>query len=109
MKRPTITTALALIAGLAVSGMASAAELEITDQDVASWAQVGQAMDGCVAGLTLRSDPSVCRGLATWLSTYAGRVAIAAADAKKKPAPQPPPAASSGVGPAGVGGDHPGD
>jgi hypothetical protein len=132
--RPSIAIALALAAVLAASGLARAADavppvitMPLTQSDVDSWQQVSQTMDGCVAGLALRSDPVLCRALSTWLTAYAGRVALldarqrAASPARlPQPAPQPAeppnflshgdaPAPVPGGGPAPVGGDHPGD
>jgi hypothetical protein len=63
--------------------------ITLTDADITNWAQITVAMDACVAGLQLRSDPNVCRGLASYLTQFAGRVQIAKQQAI---APQPAPA-----------------
>ena len=88
---------LALLASptLATEAPGTSPTLALTPDDVQSWSQVGQAMDACVAGLELRNDPTVCRGLAGWLATFAGRVAIASKTTVNPPAPPPPPAPSS--------------
>src|SRR5438132_756710 len=72
---------LAIIVAMQVAHAAEATQppttLALTAEEVASWSQVSQAMDACVAGMTLRADATVCRGLSTWLAGFAGRVAIA--------------------------------
>ena len=79
---------------LAADAPGTSPTLALTVDDVQSWSQVQQAMDACVAGLQLRNDPTVCRGLASWLAGFAGRVAIASKATVNPPTPPLPPAAS---------------
>jgi hypothetical protein len=84
---------------LAAEAPSTSPTLALSPEDVQSWSQVGQALDQCVAGLQLRNDPAICRGLSQWLAAFAGRVAIAskstvpaAANPPAQSAPAPKPA-----------------
>ena len=69
---------------------APATTITLSDTDIADWAQMSTAVDACVAGLQLRNDATVCRGLAGYLQAFAGRVQIAKQQAAAPPAPPAP-------------------
>ncbi len=77
---------LSLVAIL-VASSALAADLALTPEDVANWPQASATLDACVASLELRGDPAICRGLAQWLTGFAGRVAIASRQPAAPPVP----------------------
>jgi hypothetical protein len=64
-------------------------ELALTQEDLTNWSQVPSALDQCVAGITLRNDPTICKGLAAYLQTFSGRVTIAGKQATSTTS-QPP-------------------
>jgi hypothetical protein len=98
-----------LAAALALSAALPASAAEITfrldDSTQNAILQLPGALDNCVSGLTMRSDPTVCRSISQFLQSVAGEVkntqAVAAKEAAEKaeaakaaPAPAQAPAAT---------------
>lgn len=63
--------------------------LTLTTEDAQNWPQIPNALDQCVSSLLLRNDAAICRSLSTYLTTFAGRVVLAAKQAEAKDAPAP--------------------
>jgi len=101
LRRLLVATAVLLCVGpaIAVDATTTAPTVSLTPEDTTNWQSIPTAFDQCVAGLQLRGDPSVCRGLSQYLNIFAQRVGIAArAAATPGPATAnmpltPPPAA----------------
>lgn len=89
--------ALALCAGLAVSGAQLAAKeisVKLDDNGQNAVASLPSVLDQCVAGMTLRSDAASCRLLASFLAALSNDAKAAAArEAATPPAPAAAPAA----------------
>ena len=70
----------------------SAPALQLSQDDLANWSQMNAAFSQCVGAVNLGSDSTICRGIATYLQTFAGRVAIASKVAQTEAVPKNAPA-----------------